>query len=82
LFLPRAVQVDGVLHILFDALERAWTSQKFWPKYEGLMKAVSKFLGARSYKERFLQKCMSHATAAERTAVIRFQGSHVDWRLP
>lgn len=41
LFLPRALQIDGVLHVVFNALERGWTSQACWSEYEPLMKDCS-----------------------------------------
>jgi hypothetical protein len=79
-FLMNALQQIGILHVLFNALETAFTELPEWKDFETRLKAICKLLGDQSYKERLLAKCFNGAERSERKLIHRFEGEHVDWR--
>jgi hypothetical protein len=80
MFLHRALQQRGNLHIIFNALKDAFTSIPEWKTMETLLKAVAKMCGEFSYKERLLERCFKRAPRHARYLLHRFAGAHVDWR--
>jgi hypothetical protein len=69
------------MHVLYNGLETAITALPEWPAYQKELRAVTKFLGDKSYQEVVHEKMFLRggASRAERDLLLAFD-KHLDWR--
>ena len=79
-FMMNALTQPGIWHVLFNPLEKAWTSLPEFKQFDIELKAVVKVLGDKSYKELMLEVTFADATAVERHLVHKFSGTVVDFK--
>ena len=80
LFLPNCIQTPGLLHILYNSLEDAFTELADWTKFERQLKAVAKVLGTKRLAQKFQGVSMAESGLLERLTMDSFRGQHADWR--
>ena len=74
---PKALDISTVMHIWFNALQRAIEADDEWETYETQLKGCCKVLGTRGTKERFLETGLKNANTYVRLQVTSFHGSWV-----
>ena len=79
-FLPSAVTVPEMLHILFNGLKEALESSEGWKPFEPILRDLVTTLGSRMWRDRFLGLCMAGAPKPERRLMRSFDGHKFDWR--
>ena len=79
-FLPNCVTAPGLQHIIFNALEEAFTSLDAWKEFEGMLKGVARVLGTKRYSDKFQATFMQAAPNVDIMFIEAVFGSVADWR--
>jgi hypothetical protein len=79
-FLPFALEFSGLLHIIFNAVQRAVENIYEWPMEERWIKANAKLMGVPDNKERLIERCFLGAPSEDRALLRKYLGHHVTWR--
>ena len=81
-FFHSSLDVSGLMHVVYNALEAAVTGQRHWPKFQKQLRAICKLCGEKSYQEVVANQMLraAGASALDIQTLCAFNAKHLDWR--
>ena len=80
-FFHSSLDVSGLMHVVYNALEAAVTGQRHWPKFQKQLRAICKLCGEKSYQEVVANQMLraAGASALDIQMLCAFNAKHLDW---